>query len=179
MERKRRTRQRIELSFAAVSCSLSVDLTRSRSFILFFTMFMLLPIYLSGQARVVCSGNVASFEEYEPIAYPVFPRRAGVYGSFDFDLAVLPGGKFDYKLLNPANKHTVAYELHESVIKSFSGWRFVNRTDKTIALKLDIMFELSGRVQAQDDIVKNKITINQNVVTINVIATQIIPRLTE
>jgi hypothetical protein len=140
---------------------------------------MLLPSYVNGQASVLYSDNITIFEEYEPILYPVFPRRAGVYGSFNFDLAIAPDGKFDYKILNPANKQAVAYELQEAAVRSFSGWRFASNTNEPVALKLNINFELSGRVQTQDEIVKNKITINKGVVTIRVIATQIIPRFTE
>jgi hypothetical protein len=89
------------------------------------------------------------------------------------------GGKFDYKLLNPADKQSLAYKLQEAVISSFSGWRLTNKSNETIALKLKVIFELSGRVQTEDDIVKNRISIDSDVITIRLVATRIIPRFTE
>jgi hypothetical protein len=138
---------------------------------------MLLPIYVKGQASVLCSDNITAFEEYEPILYPIMWRRAGVDARFNFDLTIAPGGKFDYKILNPADKKMAVYDLQEAAVSSFSGWRFTNNTYEPVALKLNVSFELSGKVSEPDEIVKNKITINQGVVTIRVIATRLIPTI--
>jgi hypothetical protein len=55
------------------------------------------------------------------------------------------------------------------MIYAFRGWTFVNDTGQAIALKLNVLFELSGSTANSDSKLKNKIIINQNSITIKVI----------
>jgi hypothetical protein len=141
-------------------------------------MFVVFPAYLLGQASVLCSSSLISFEEYQPITYPELGRRAGINANFSFELDILPGGKFDYRLLKPVSEENrISHQFERSIVSSFPGWQFVNSTDRTLKVRLDVAFELSGRVQAQDSIVKNHIAFDQHSVSIRVVATKIIPNL--
>jgi hypothetical protein len=77
------------------------------------------------------------------------------------------------------DKNLVAYQLQEAVVNSFPGWKFANNTSAIINLKLNILFQLSGRAIERDDKVKNHIAFNQDNITIKVIAANIIPNLVE
>jgi hypothetical protein len=134
------------------------------------------PVDLTGQASILCSGVLTSFEEYQPIIYPYFPRRAGVSTGLGCELTIMPGGKFAYRLLNPVlDKNLVIYELQEAMLSSFSGWRFKNDTGQPINMQLTVLFELSGTVTFADDKAINQIAFDKNNITIKVIAAKIIP----
>jgi hypothetical protein len=144
---------------------------------IFIIFFMILSIHLHGQEHVVCSGDLASFEEYQPILYPAFLRRIGVHSNFNINITVIPGGKFTYTIVDPITNKDIVYDLQEAIVNAISGWKFVNDTNKNISIKIKVVFELSGEVQAKDDIVKNNIRFYQSDITIKVIATRIIPLL--
>jgi hypothetical protein len=146
--------------------------------ILFSGFLIISPIDLNGQTSVVCSNGLVAFEEYQPIMYPVLGRRAGIEHAFRCELMIKPDGSFDYKLVNPiSDKNKVAYFFEQAILNSFSGWRFGNKTAETINVKLNVVFELSGRVEIQDETIKNRIEFDQNKISIRVIAAKLIPKL--
>jgi hypothetical protein len=140
----------------------------------FLAAFLLTPKITNGQAQILCSNEIASFEEYEPIRYPSIVRAAGVTTSFKFTLNVLPGGRFEYKIIHPLEETEIGYELQKAVVNAFSGWKFLNDSKETLDFILNVDFELLGRVSGEDSMVKNKIKISKDGISIRVIATRIV-----
>jgi hypothetical protein len=175
MEWTGRTAKCIKLSFNAIQHALWRQFGS-------WPLIFLVGIYgafsadLYGQASVVCSGGLASFEEYQPIIYPELGRVSGIQDTVGFALSVRPGGQFDYERIYPTKRITLAV-FPEAVLTSFSGWRFSNNTANTITLKLNVVFEISGIVNREDTIVKNRIAFDQDTITIRVIATRYIPAI--
>jgi hypothetical protein len=149
------------------------------SLILQIGILLLLPITTKAQADITCSSGIASFEEYQSIEYPIKARRARVHDIFNYELTVMPGGKFNYSLQDPVpDRQSASYLwLHAAVVHSFDGWQFVNKTDRAFVLKLAVVFKLSGTVQTSDNKVTNHIIFDHDNVTIEVIATEYNPPL--
>jgi hypothetical protein len=166
MEWTRRTVRCITTPFEQIS-------SRMWPLILWVAVILASAITLNGQANVTCSSDFASFEEYQAIPYPVLARRAGVHAAYDFELSIIPGGKFSYKFEEPSSdKNGMAYLFQDAIVNSFAGWRFANGAR---SLKLTVSFQLSGTVRFEDSKVRNQISFNRDHITIKVLATKIVP----
>jgi hypothetical protein len=175
MEWTRRTAKCNKLSFGAIQRALWKKFG-SWPLIFFIGIYAIFPVNLHGQASVVCSSSLASFEQYQPIIYPELGRVSGIQDSVSFELSIMPGGKFDYRpLFSPKDLRPAIFL--EEILRAFSGWQFSNNTANTITLKLNVVFEISGIVHTEDRIVKNRIAFDQDTITIRVIATRYIPAI--
>jgi hypothetical protein len=132
---------------------------------------------LDCQTTILCADEHLSFEEFQPILYPYFSRRAGAYTDFDIALTMFLRGKLEYKLLNPLDERLVGYELQRAIETALPGWKFENNTNETASVRLKVVFELSGSSPISDDKVINRIAFDRNSIVIRVIATRIIPNL--
>jgi hypothetical protein len=138
---------------------------------LFFCSVFVYPITLASQTKVVWSNGTISFEEYQPIIYPDLWRIVGRNTDDSCELAIMPGGIFTYSFQNPY-ADSGDHSFRKAILDAFSGWRFINNTDKVINVKLTVLFELSGTTEYYDSKLKNQITFDQNSITIKVTHTK-------
>jgi hypothetical protein len=158
-----------------VANMIAIILQQQRPIVLLLIALVVGPVLLTAQTSVGCSNGATSFEQYQAIAYPYLARRAGITANQTGELSISPGGEFSYKLDEP--RFSLSKEIQAAIVTAMSGWRFQNSSGQVITLKLDIVFELTGRVPMEDDKIKNQIIFDRSEIKIKVISSRIIPNI--
>ena len=132
------------------------------------------------QSKTVCSNGSVSFDQYEPIMYPYFLRRAGQAWDHESVLKILPDGSFTYLMQDDIPDPTTPKpdmfgEMRQSIKDAMKAWHFSNDTNQTLYLRLRVAFRISGLVRQEDNKVINQIIFNKEEIIIKVIASQVTP----